>query len=130
VLSGAEPDTTNNRMELQAAISALEALSEPSRVELHTDSSYLKQGITEWLPSWVIRGWRKSDGRPVLNVDLWRRLHRVTQQHDVRWHWVQSHSGDPLNERLTAWHIRPCRTAQAADHTGGRVSRRTADAKE
>jgi ribonuclease HI len=114
VLSGAETDTTNNRMELQAAISALEALSEPSRVELHTDSSYLKQGITEWLPSWVIRGWRKSDGRPVLNVDLWRRLHRVTQQHDVRWHWVQSHSGDPLNERVD------CLAYQAMQNGPGR----------
>jgi ribonuclease HI len=87
-------------MELQAAISALKALREPSRVELHTDSSYLKQGITEWLPNWVERGWRRSDRKPVLNADLWRQLHRLTQKHSVRWHWVQSHSGDPLNERV------------------------------
>lgn len=100
VLTGAEPETTNNRMELQAAISALEVLREPSQVELHTDSSYLQQGITEWLPNWVARGWRKSDHKPVLNADLWRRLHKLTQQHDVRWHWVHSHSGDPLNERV------------------------------
>jgi ribonuclease HI len=100
VLSGGQANTTNNRMELQAAISALQALREPSQVELHTDSSYLQRGITEWLPNWVARGWRKSDRKPVRNADLWRKLHQLTQQHDVRWHWVQSHSGDPLNERV------------------------------
>lgn len=100
VLSGGQANTTNNRMELQAAISALQALREPSQVELHTDSSYLQRGITEWLPNWVARGWRKSDRKPVRNADLWRKLHHLTQQHDVRWHWVQSHSGDPLNERV------------------------------
>ncbi len=100
ILSGGDPDTTNNRMELQAAISAFEALGGSCRVELHTDSSYLKLGITEWLPSWIARGWRKSDRKPVRNADLWQRLHELTQQHQVRWHWVQSHSGDPLNERV------------------------------
>jgi ribonuclease HI len=102
VLTGTEPETTNNRMELQAAISALEALLEPSLVELHTDSTYLQQGMTEWLPNWIARGWRKSDCTPVLNADLWRRLHELTQRHQVHWHWVQSHSGDPLNERVDA----------------------------
>jgi metal-dependent HD superfamily phosphatase/phosphodiesterase/ribonuclease HI len=100
VLTGGEPDTTSNRMELQAAISALEALREPSQVALHTDSRYMQQGITEWLPNWVARGWRKSDGKPVLNLDLWQRLYALIQQHDVRWHWVRGHSGDRQNERV------------------------------
>jgi ribonuclease HI len=99
VLSGREPETTNNRMELQAAVSGLEALRTRSRVELYTDSRYLQRGITEWLTSWVARGWRKSDGRPVVNLDLWHRLHELIQQHDVHWHWVRGHSGDPNNER-------------------------------
>jgi ribonuclease HI len=100
VLTGGEPDTTNNRMELQAAIAALEALKEPSRVELHTDSTYLQLGITEWLPGWVARGWRKSDRRPVLNVDLWQKLHVLIQRHEVEWHWMRAHRGDPDNERV------------------------------
>lgn len=100
VLTGGEPNTTNNRMELQAAISALEALREACQVELHTDSRYIQQGITEWLANWVARGWRKSDGKPVLNLDLWKRLYELIQQHDVHWHWVRSHSGDPQNERV------------------------------
>jgi len=100
VLTGGEPNTTNNRMELQAAISALEALREPCQVVLHTDSRYVQQGITEWLANWVVRGWRKSDGKPVLNLDLWKRLYELIQQHDVYWQWVRSHSGDPQNERV------------------------------
>ena len=86
-------------MELQAAIAALEALSKPCRVELHTDSRYLQRGITAWLPNWVARGWRKSNQRPVLNVDLWQRLHALTLQHEVHWHWLRGHSGDPQHER-------------------------------
>ena len=100
VLTGREPQTTNNRMELQAAISALEALREPCQVELYTDSKYMQQGITDWLPNWIARGWRKSDRKPVRNVDLWKRLYALIQQHDVHWHWVPGHSGDPQNERV------------------------------
>lgn len=99
VLTGGDLHTTNNRMELQAAISALEALREPCQVELYTDSRYLQQGITSWLSGWMARGWRKSDGTSVLNADLWRRLHALTQQHEVRWHWLRGHSGDPQNAR-------------------------------
>ncbi len=100
VLTGRERNTTNNRMELQAAISALEELGGSSRVELHTDSQYLKRGITEWLPKWIAQGWRKSDKKPVLNVDLWQRLHTLTLRHEVEWQWVRGHSGDPQNERV------------------------------
>jgi ribonuclease HI len=100
VLSGGERRTTNNRMELQAAISALEGLREPCQVELHTDSRYVQLGITEWLTNWIARGWRKRDRKPVLNRDLWQRLHALIQQHDVQWHWVRSHSGDRQNERV------------------------------
>ena len=99
VISGAGPSTTNNRMELQAAISALESLREPSRVELYTDSRYLQQGITVWLPNWIAHNWRKSDRQPVLNVDLWQELHALTQQHNIRWHWLRGHSGQRHNER-------------------------------
>ena len=100
VLTGHERNTTNNRMELQAAIAALEALGGSSHVELHTDSEYLKRGITEWLPKWMAQGWRKSDKRPVLNVDLWQTLHALTLRHEVEWQWVRGHSGDPQNERV------------------------------
>lgn len=100
VLTGSERHTTNNRMELQAAISALEALGGSTRVQLHTDSEYLKRGVTEWLSRWIARGWLKSDKRPVLNVDLWQRLHALTLRHDIEWHWVRGHSGDPQNERV------------------------------
>jgi len=87
-------------MELQAAISALEALREPCQVELYTDSKYMQQGITDWLPNWIARGWRKSDRKPVRNADLWKRLYALIQQHDVHWHWVPGHSGDSQNERV------------------------------
>jgi len=100
VLTGSEHDTTNNRMELQAAISALQALKEPCQVELYTDSMYMQQGITAWLPNWMARGWRKRDSKPVLNADLWQSLQVLIQQHDVHWHWVPGHSGDPQNERV------------------------------
>ena len=100
VLTGHERNTTNNRMELQAAIAALEALGGSSRVELHTDSEYLKRGVTEWLTKWIAQGWRKSDKKPVLNVDLWQKLHTLTLRHEVVWLWVHGHSGDPQNERV------------------------------
>ena len=100
VLTGGERHTTNNRMELQAAISALEALGGSTRVELHTDSEYLQRGITEWLPRWIAHDWRKSDKQPVLNVDLWQRLHALTLRHEVEWQWVRGHSGEAQNERV------------------------------
>lgn len=99
-LVGGEPDTTNNRMELMAAIAALEALTEGCAVTLHTDSQYLRQGITEWLPTWIRRGWRTAGGDPVKNRDLWERLHTATQRHRIVWKWVRGHSGDPDNERV------------------------------
>ncbi len=99
-LSGAEPETTNNRMELLAAIKALEALKRPCRVRLVTDSEYLKKGITEWLPRWKARGWRTADRRPVKNADLWRRLDELAGRHEIRWEWTRGHAGDPENERV------------------------------
>ena len=99
-LSGAEPATTNNRMELTAAIMALEALSQPCDVTLYTDSQYLKNGITEWLPRWISRGWKTAARRPVKNQDLWRRLHEACQRHEIRWRWVRGHAGDAANRRV------------------------------
>ena len=97
-LSGGAPETTNNRMELTAAIEALGALKEPCRVSLYTDSTYVRTGITEWLPNWKRRGWRTADRKPVKNMDLWQRLEAVTNGHDVEWHWVRGHSGHQGNE--------------------------------
>ena len=99
-LSGGEPDTTNNRMELMAAISALEALKEGCDAILHTDSQYVRQGITEWMGNWVRRGWKTAGGDPVKNRDLWERLHAAAAKHTVDWRWVKGHSGDPDNERV------------------------------
>ena len=99
-LSGGEPDTTNNRMELMAAISALEALKEGCDAILHTDSQYVRQGITEWMPNWIRRGWKTAGGDPVKNRDLWERLHAAAMLHKVDWRWVKGHSGDPDNERV------------------------------
>src|SRR3954447_22013568 len=101
-LSGGETPTTNNRMELMAAIAGLEALKRPCRVRLYTDSQYLRQGITEWLPAWKARGWRTADKKPVKNVDLWQRLEAAAAPHDIEWHWVRGHSGHPENERADA----------------------------
>ena len=98
-MCGGEPDTTNNRMELMAAIQALDALKRPCTVELHTDSQYLRQGITEWLPGWKARGWRTASKAPVKNDDLWKRLDLARQRHTVDWRWVKGHAGHPLNER-------------------------------
>jgi ribonuclease HI len=99
-LVGGEPLTTNNRMELMAAIAALEALTEPCKVALHTDSRYVQQGIGEWLPGWVKRGWKTAGGDPVKNRDLWERLYAATHRHRIDWHWVKGHNGDPDNERV------------------------------
>ena len=98
-LSGFEPATTNNRMELLAAINALETLKRPMPVLLYTDSNYLRQGITTWLPAWKSRGWRTADKKPVKNQDLWQRLEQTLARHEVEWRWVRGHSGDPDNER-------------------------------
>jgi ribonuclease HI len=101
-LCGGEYATTNNRMELMAAIQALEALTRPCRVELHTDSQYLRTGITEWLAGWKARGWRTAAKAPVKNEDLWRRLDEARARHQVEWRWVKGHNGHPLNERADA----------------------------
>ena len=99
-VAGGEPDTTNNRMELMAAIAALEALREPCEVVLHTDSQYVRQGITEWIANWLRRGWKTAGGDPVKNRDLWERLHAAAARHRVDWRWVKGHAGDPDNERV------------------------------
>jgi len=98
-LSGGAPDTTNNRMELTAAIEALRALKQPCAVDFYTDSQYLQKGITEWLPAWKRRGWRKANGKPVLNVELWQTLDDLCSRHEIRWHWVRGHAGNAYNER-------------------------------
>ncbi|MBX3724696.1 MAG: ribonuclease HI [Xanthomonadales bacterium] len=99
-IAGGEPDTTNNRMELLAAISALEALQRPSSVRLCTDSRYVEQGIREWLPRWQANGWRTADRKPVKNQDLWQRLHAAAAPHKVDWVWVRGHAGHVENERV------------------------------
>ena len=99
-LSGGEAPTTNNRMELMAAIMALEALTEPCQITLQTDSQYVRQGITEWMANWVRRNWKTAGGDPVKNRDLWERLHAAKQTHKIEWRWVKGHSGDPDNERV------------------------------
>ena len=101
-LSGADLHTTNNRMELTAAIEALRALKRPCRVTLRTDSEYLRQGITTWLPAWIARGWQRKGKKPVENEDLWRALDEARQRHDIRWEWVRGHAGDRFNERVHA----------------------------
>ncbi|MFN3869067.1 MAG: ribonuclease HI [Hyphomicrobiaceae bacterium] len=98
-LKGGEADTTNNRMELLAAIAALEQLKRASNVELHTDSSYLKNGITQWIHGWKRNGWRTADKKPVKNADLWQRLEAATKLHNIDWRWVKGHAGHPENER-------------------------------
>jgi ribonuclease HI len=101
-LYGGESHTTNNRMELMAAIQGLEALSRPSRVRVTTDSQYVQKGLTEWLPRWQRRGWLTADKQPVKNVDLWQRLTRAAAPHEVHWQWVRGHAGHPENERADA----------------------------
>jgi ribonuclease HI len=101
-LSGGEVMTTNNRMELMAAIMALEGLTRPCTVDLFTDSQYVRQGITQWLRNWKARGWRTADKKQVKNEDLWRRLDEARTRHEVVWHWVRGHADDPLNHRVDA----------------------------
>jgi ribonuclease HI len=98
-LKGGEVHTTNNRMELMAAIAALEALKRPCQIELHTDSQYLRNGIMSWISGWKRNGWRTADKKPVKNIDLWQRLDATLTPHTVRWHWVKGHAGHSLNER-------------------------------
>jgi ribonuclease HI len=98
-LSGGEPETTNNRMEMMAAIRALESLKRAVPVDLYTDSTYLRDGITRWLPAWKANGWRTAAKKPVKNQDLWERLEAAMHAHDIRWHWVKGHAGHPENER-------------------------------
>jgi ribonuclease HI len=112
-ISGAEAATTNNRMELTAAAMALETLTRPCRVVLHTDSEYVRNGITRWHTGWVRRNWRNAAGDPVANMDLWKRLLEAEKPHQVDWRWVRGHSGNPENERVDA-------LATAARETMGR----------
>ena len=98
-LSGAEPATTNNRMELMAAIAALETLKRPCTVHLTTDSNYVRDGVTKWIHGWKRNGWRTADKKPVKNMELWQRLDAARANHEVHWHWVKGHSGHPENER-------------------------------
>jgi ribonuclease HI len=98
-LKGGDAHTTNNRMELMGAIAALEALKRPCRVDLYTDSQYLRGGITGWIHGWKRNGWRTADKKPVKNVDLWQRLDEAMKRHQVQWHWVKGHAGHDMNER-------------------------------
>ena len=98
-LCGGEAETTNNRMEMQAAIEALNALKKPSRVRLHTDSTYLKDGLTKWIHGWKRNGWKTAAKKPVKNKDLWQALQEATACHEIEWIWVKGHAGDPGNER-------------------------------
>lgn len=110
-LSGYDSETTNNRMELSGAIAGLEALTRPCRVRVTTDSEYVKKGMTEWIESWVKRGWKNTQKKPVANRDLWERLLELAEQHQVEWHWVRGHDGHAENERCDA-------LARAAIETG------------
>ncbi len=98
-MSGGARETTNNRMEMMAAIEALESLRRALPVDLYTDSTYLRDGITKWIKGWKARGWKTADRKPVKNIDLWQRLEKAVQQHDVRWHWIRGHRGHAENER-------------------------------
>ena len=117
-LRGGEPLTTNNRMELMAAIMALEALKQPSIVDLYTDSVYLRNGITSWIHTWKRNNWRTADKKPVKNAELWKRLDEALGEHEIRWHWVKGHAGHPENERadeLARMAIREMREAASKE---------------
>jgi ribonuclease HI len=101
-LMGAEVLTTNNRMELTAAIRALEALQQPCEIDLYTDSQYLRKGVLEWMPTWKKRNWKTADKQPVKNIELWHELDKQTNRHTIRWHWVKGHSDHPENDRADA----------------------------
>jgi ribonuclease HI len=117
VLNGGEADTTNNRMELMAAISALEALTRASEITITTDSAYVKNGITAWMVGWKRKGWRTADGKPVKNIDLWQRLDAAQARHQVIWKWIKGHAGHAENERadeLAREGMAPFKPARAA----------------
>lgn len=119
-LHGGEPLTTNNRMEMMAAISALETLREACEITLFTDSKYVMQGLTEWLPGWKARGWKTASKQPVKNQDLWERLDAAVQRHKIEWRWVKGHAGDPGNEmadQLANQGIEQMQAARAAENT-------------
>ena len=122
-LKGGEAHTTNNRMELMAAIAAIEALKRPCHVDIHTDSQYLRNGIMTWIKQWKRNGWRTADKKPVKNVDLWQRLDAALEHHTIRWHWVKGHAGHALNERADQLardgldEARPSRRGSAAGKT-------------
>ncbi|BCP52581.1 ribonuclease H [Kaistia sp. 32K] len=121
-LKGGEADTTNNRMELTAAIEALDALKRPSVVDIHTDSQYVKGGITGWIHGWKRNGWKTADKKPVKNVDLWQRLDTALQRHKVTWHWVKGHAGNEENERadqLAREGMAPYKTARKKSFSPG-----------
>lgn len=107
-LVGSDPHTTNNRMELTAAVQALRALSKPCKVDLYTDSQYLRRGITEWLPDWRRRGWKRKGGT-LANIDLWKALEAALAQHEISWHWVRGHAGDRYNQRVDSLATRALR---------------------
>jgi ribonuclease HI len=117
ICGGEAAGTTNNRMELMAAIRALETLKRPATVRLHTDSVYLRNGIMNWLPNWKRNGWRTADKKPVKNADLWQRLEAAASQHRVQWLWVKGHAGDPGNERADALANEGMREAVASART-------------
>ena len=116
-LCGGEPATTNNRMEMMAAIQALEGLKQPCEVVLHTDSQYVMKGITEWLAGWKARGWRTASKQPVKNQDLWQRLDAAQARHQVQWRWVKGHNGDPGNEEADQLANRGMREARDGAHS-------------
>jgi ribonuclease HI len=118
-LKGGEPHTTNNRMELMGAISALEALKRPSTVELHTDSKYVHDGISKWIHGWKRNGWKTADKKPVKNVDLWQRLDQAIQRHEVHWRWVKGHAGHELNERADKLAVAAIADIRAQAGSGG-----------
>ncbi len=118
-LWGYVPETTNNRMELVAAIEALRALRAPAQVDLHTDSQYLRNGMSDWLARWKRNGWRTTDRKPVKNEDLWRALDALAETHAVRWHWVRGHDGQAENERCDALANAAIRTRSGGDSAAG-----------
>lgn len=130
-ISGSAPDTTNNRMEMTAAIEALSALKRPCKIQLYTDSEYVKRGITEWIASWKKKKWIRKSG-PVKNVDLWQRLDALVEKHDIEWRWVRGHTGNTYNERcdeLAAAAIAALRRGDALSVPGGRAGTRPAAEK-
>ena len=112
-LSGGEPDTTNNRMEMTAAIVALETIEAPRSIRLHTDSKYVMDGVEKWMPNWKRNGWRTANRKPVKNVDLWQRLDAAVGRHTIEWFWVKGHSGHPENERADALAVTAAEAVQA-----------------